>query len=163
MASIGQVKVSGIIAAAPIGLTSDAAIGVDRTYDPEGFSLPGVARWVDRSGGIQVGYPAFTLSVRRPTKGSRVFKVTAKLVLPTLETISASTATGIAPAPTKAYDHTCVIEFMLPERGALAERTVLLNNVISLFMSTINASDGSPTDATGSPLRAAVLNFDPPY
>lgn len=163
MPNIAAMKVSGIVETPLVIKTSSATVGVDRTFDPEGFQLPGVARWVDRSGGIQVGYPAFTLSVRRPTKASRVFKVTAKLVLPTLETITASTATGIAPAPTKAYDHTVVIEFMLPERGAVAERTILLNNLISLLATTITASDGAPSDSTVTPLRDAVLNFDPPY
>jgi hypothetical protein len=141
----------------------DAAIGVNRTYDPEGFQLPGVARWVDRSGGIAIGYPAITLSVRPPSKTSRVYKIIAKIVLPTLEQTSASTATGIQPAPMKAYDHTCVLEFMLPERGALWERQALFDTVFSLFCSTITASDGAPSDSTVSPLKAAVENFDPPY
>lgn len=141
----------------------DAAIGVSRTYDPEGFQLPGVARWVDRSGGIAIGYPAITLSVRAPTKASRVYKVTVKAVLPTLEQTSASTATGIQPAPTKAYDCTGIMEFLLPERSALWERQALLDTMLSLFAATITASDGAPSDATGSPLRAAVENFDPPY
>jgi hypothetical protein len=151
-----------LLVAAPL-LTSSATVGVDKTFDPEGFILPGVARWVDRSGGIAIGFPAFTLSVRPPTKVSRVFKVTAKVILPTLEQTSASTSTGIQPAPTKAYDCTCLMEFLLPERSTLAERQALLSHVHSLFGTTITASDGSPTDTTGSPLPNAVANFDSPY
>lgn len=141
----------------------DAAIGVSRTFDPEGFQLPGVARWVDRSGGIAVGYPAITLSVRSPTKTSRVYKVTCKVVLPTLEQTSASTATGIQPAPTKSYECTGIMEFLLPERSALWERKALFDTLASLFATTITASDGDPSDATASPLRAAVEDFNPPY
>jgi hypothetical protein len=52
---------------------------------------------------------------------------------------------------------------MLPERGAWWERQALLDTCISLMAATITASDGSPSDLTGSPLRAAIENFDPPY
>jgi hypothetical protein len=171
MAAIGSVKLAGAVSLALIAnkmdsvhkTVGDAAIGVTRTFDPEGFQLPGVARWVDRSGGIAIGYPAFTLQLRPPTKASRVYRATAKLVLPTLEQTSASTATGIQPAPTTAYDHTIIIEVLSPERGALWERQAILDLAMSLFCTTITASDGAPSDATGSPFRAAVENFDPPF
>jgi len=161
MPAIAAIKTSSILG--PTEITTSATVGVDKTFDPEGFNLPGVAKWVDRSGGIAIGSPAMTLSVRSPTKGSRMYKVTAKLVLPTLEQTSASTATGIQPAPTKAYDCTAIMEFMLPERSTLAERNALLSHVRSLFLTTITASDAVPSDLTGSPLIAAVANFDPPY
>lgn len=163
MSAIAPVKLSSILNTALARLTGDAAIGVDTTLSPEGFIQPGVTRWVDRTGGIAIGYPAFTMSVRPPTKASRVYKVTAKFVQPTLEQTSPSTASGIQPAPTKAYDCTCVMEWMLPERSTLAERQKLFSRVQSLFMSLINASDGTPTDSTGSPLEAAVTTFEQVY
>jgi hypothetical protein len=92
-----------------------------------------------------------------------VYKVTVKVVLPTLEQTSASTATGIQPAPTKAYDCTGIMEFLLPERSALWERDALFDTMVSLFATTITASDAVPSDSTGSPLKAAVENFDPPF
>lgn len=146
-------------------ITTDAAIGVDRTFTPFGFvpGQPGVAKWVDKSGGIPVGYPTVTMSVREPTKASRVYKVTVKLDLPTLEQTSPSTATGIQPAPTKAYSLQCIMEFLLPERSTLAERKVLLRNVASMFHSLINASDGTPTDGTNTPLIVAVESFEPVF
>lgn len=161
MPAIAAIKTSSILSATES--TTSATVGVDKTFDPEGFILPGVARWVDRSGGIAIGYPAFTLSVRPPTKASRVYKVTAKVSLPTLEQTSPSTATGIQPAPTKAYDCQCIMEFMLPERSTLVERQALLSHVRSFFATTIQASDALPTDSTGSPLTAAVSNFDAPF
>jgi hypothetical protein len=100
------------------------------------------------------------MSVRPPTKASRVYKVALKLVLPTLEQTSPSTATGIQPAPTKAYDCMCIMEFMLPERSTLAERQKLFSQVASLFARTINASDNVPTDSSGTPLEAAVTTFE---
>jgi hypothetical protein len=143
--------------------SNDAAVGVNRTFDPDGFRLPGVTRWVDRSGGISVGYPAIELSVRRPVNGSKLYRVKMTVSLPTLEQTSPSTASGIQPAPTKAYECFATLEFLLPERSALWERQALFDTVHSLFASTINASDDGPTDASGAVLKAAVENFDPPY
>lgn len=161
MPAIAAMKLSSILAATLS--TTSATVGVDKTFDPEGFILPGVARWVDRSGGIAIGYPSVSLSLRPPSKVSRVFKVTVKVALPTLDITSPSTMTGIQPQPSKAYECLCVMEFMLPERSTLAERSNLLSYVHSLFATTIQASDASPTDLTVSPLIPAVANFDPPY
>lgn len=163
MSAIAAVKVSGILDHALARLTTSATVGVDSTLNPEGINPLGVASWVDRVGGIAIGYPRLTMSVRPPNKASRVYKVQAKLVLPTLEQTSPSTATGIQPAPTKAYDCTCVMEFFLPERSTLAERQKLFSQVASLFVRTINASDAAPTDATGSPLENAVTTFETVY
>lgn len=163
MSAIAAVKLSGILDHALSRLTTDAAISVDSTLNPEGINPQGVAKWVDRAGGIAIGYPALTMSVRPPTKASRVYKVTAKLVLPTLEQTSASTASGIQPAPTKAYDCTCVMEFMLPERSTLLERETLFSRVASLFVRVISASDGSPTNTSSSPLETAVTTFESVY
>lgn len=160
MPAIASIKTSSLIGT--VDTTTSATVGYDKTFDPEGFVAPGVARWVDRSGGISVGFPALTLSVRPPTKASRIYRVTAKLSLPTLETVG-NAYNGITPGPTKAYDVQCVMEFLLPERSTAAERAALLSHVRSLFATTINASDGAPSDATGSPLTAAVSNFDAPY
>lgn len=163
MSAIAAVKLSTILDHALARLTTSATVGVDTTLSPEGFIQLGVARWVDRSGGIPVAYPALTMSVRPPTKASRIYKITAKFLQPTLETASGSAPTGFDPAPTKAYDCTCVMEFMIPERSTLLERQALFARVASLFARTINASDGAPTDSTGSPLEAAVTTFEPAY
>jgi hypothetical protein len=160
MSALAAIKLSSILDHSLARLSTSATVGVDKTLNPEGFITPGVARWVDRSGGIAIGYPAFTMSVRPPNKASRIYKVTAKLVLPTLEQTSPSTMTGIQPAPTKAYDCSCVMEFMLPERSTLAERQALFSTVASLFARTINASDGTPTDSTASPLENGVTAFE---
>jgi hypothetical protein len=166
MSALAAVKTSSILDHALARLTTSATIGVDSTLSPEGISSQGVAKWVNRAItttnplGVAIGYPAFTMSIRPPTKASRVFKVTAKLVLPTLEQTSPSTMTGIQPAPTKAYDCMCVMEFMLPERSTLLERQTLFSGVASLFARLINASDASPTDATGSPLENAVTTYE---
>lgn len=138
-------------------LTTDAAVGVDKTFDPVGYTAPGIARYEDRSGGIQVGYPVLTLGVRRPSKASAISRVSLKLVVPTLEQLAPSTVW------TKAYDNTGMMDFLLHQRSTLAERQALFRYMMSLFFATINASDGSPTDATGAALKAAIENFEIPY
>lgn len=162
MAAIADIKTSSLLTRALLA-TSSATVSVDKTWSPQGFVLPGVAKWVDRSGGIPIGYPAFTLSNRSPSKASRLFKVTAKVAIPTLEQTSASTSTGIQPAPTKAYDCTCIMEFLLPERSTATERNVLFSHVMSLLASSIAASDGSPNDGTGTPLYDCVVSLDQPF
>lgn len=161
MPAIGSIKTSSILGT--LVRTSSATVGVDKTYDPEGIDAKGVARWVDRSGGYPVGYPSISLSVRKPTKTSRMYKVMHKHTYPIMDITAPTTVTGIQPAPSKGYEYTFVGEWILPERGTLAERTAFFNHVHSYFCSNINASDDLPTDATGSGLFAAVTNFDPAY
>lgn len=160
MPAIAAIKTSSIMG--PTEVTTSATVGVDKTFDPEGFIAPSVARWVDRSGGVPVGFPHLTMSLRPPTKASRVYRATVKLGLPTLETVG-NAYNGITPGPTKAYDVQAIMEFLLPERSTLAERLALLSHLRSLFITTITASDAVPSDLTGSPLVALVSNFDAPY
>lgn len=166
MSAISTIKVSSILDG--IVKTTSATVGVDETFSPVD-KTNGVARWENRAVttpnplGVAIGFPTMSLSIRPPSKSSRVYKVTVKLVSPTLEQTSASTATGIQPAPTLAYNCAAFCDFLLPERSTLAERTAFLNRFASLFAGTITASDAAPSDSTGSPLVAAVQNFERPY
>lgn len=178
MAAIATIKTSSILldvaglaaGTSPLIKSLSATIGVDVSvagspgnFDPEGFLPNGIAKWVDRSIGVQIGYPSFTMSSRAPTKTSRVTRVFAKYVQPTMEITSAATSTGISPAPTKAYEMIANLEFVIPERATLLERVIFFSKVLSFFMAKINASDDVPTDLTGSPLPGAILNLDKPY
>jgi hypothetical protein len=107
---------------AAIVLADGQATPVNHTFSPVGIDAVGVAKLVDRSGGISIGFPALTISVRSPSKGSKNYRVIGKVVVPTLEVTSPSTGSGIQPAPTKAYDLLGTIEFVLPERSTLLER-----------------------------------------
>lgn len=84
----------------------------------------GVAKWQDTSGGIAVGFPTVTASLREPVPGSKTrnYRLTMKFAVPTLETVSNSTYSGITPAPTKAYDCICNVEFVMPERSITQNR-----------------------------------------
>lgn len=99
---------------------------VAHTFSPVNIDMNGVAKLADRSGGISIGFPTLTLSVRTPSKGSPNYKIVGRVTVPTLEATSPSTATGIQPAPTVAYACLATIEFILPERCTLAERSNLL-------------------------------------
>lgn len=160
MSAPAAVKLSGILDHTLARLTTSATVGIDHTMSPDSRNAQGVVSWVDRSGGIAQGYPKLTLQVRPPVKASRIYKVSVKLVLPTMETVTGSTAGGITAAPLKAYDCTFLGEFFLPERSALSERSKLFSLAASLFADLINASDANPTDATGSPLKAAVTTYE---
>lgn len=161
MAAIAPVLLSGILTG--IVKTSSATVASDATYSPVGYVAPGVARWEDRSSGISIGFPSITMSVRPPSKTSRVYRITSKISIPTLEATSPSTSTGIQPAPTRAYDCQAVLEFLLPERCTQAERVKLLWQVVSLLSTEIDASDGVPVDTTASPLVQAIATYDRPF
>lgn len=113
-------------AIAALTLNDGQATPVAHTFSPVRIDQNGVASWADRVGGIALGYPVVSFSMRVPSKTSRVYKLTAKIVAPVLEVTSPATSTGIQPAPTKAYDLTFTCDFILPERSTLAQRKDLL-------------------------------------
>jgi hypothetical protein len=95
---------------------------VNHTFSPQPDVMSNLSRWVDRSGGIALGYPTATLLMRMPSKSSRVYKVTAKLVTPILEVTSPTTTTGIQPGPTLSFNLLASADFILPERSTLQQR-----------------------------------------
>lgn len=113
-------------AIAPLTIADGKATPVTHTFSPVNIDQQGVARFADRSGGVAIGYPVISQSLRAPVKGSRNYRLTAKVVVPVLEQTSPSTATGIQPAPTKAYDLAFNCEFILPERSSAADRKDIL-------------------------------------
>jgi len=127
-------------AIAAITLADGQATPANHTFAPVGIDANGVARYEDKSGGIALGFPAVTISMRRPTKGSRNYKVTGKVVLPVLEVTSPSTATGIQPAPTKAYDLIANVDFVLPERSSVAQRSDVLAYMKNLVAGAVITS-----------------------
>jgi len=169
MSQIAQVKDSSILDLNGVKTTSATVVmdvstaGSPGNLDPEGFTPNGIAKWVDRSSGFQIAYPSLTLSSRPPTKVSRLTRVQVKYVVPTLEITSAATSTGISPAPTKAYEITANLEFLIPERATLAERTLFYSKFVSLlFKGALNSANAGLV-ATGSPIPDAVLILDKPF
>lgn len=132
----------------PIVLNDGSATPVARTFSPVDLKND-IAKWADRSGGIAIGYPKLTMSLSEPTATRRNYKLTLKVVTPVLEITSPSTATGIQPQPTKAYDLISNHEFVLPERSSLAQRKDILAFAKNLL-----------SDAN---VIAAVQNFEAIY
>lgn len=113
-------------AIATISLNDGQATPVAHSFVPAPDLISNLPRWEDKSGGIALGYPYITLGMRRPNKASRAYKLSTKVVTPVLEVTSPSTATGIQPAPTLAYNLMAVTDIVLPERSTLAQRKDLL-------------------------------------
>lgn len=118
---------------APLILADGQATPVNKTFSPVNINAAGLAKWQDRSGGIALGFPTVTTQMREPTKSFRSYRLTAKVVVPVLEVTSPSTASGIQPAPTKAYDVLASIEIVLPERSDLQTRKNALAYVRNLL------------------------------
>lgn len=84
-----------------------------------------LAVWEDRVTGTAVGFSKISQMLRFPgtTKGaSRSTKVTVKVNVPVMEVVTNSTTSGIAPAPTVAYQVLATLEVVLPERSSAASR-----------------------------------------
>jgi hypothetical protein len=108
-----------------IVINDGAATPVAHTFSPVGVEGV-VATHADRSAGIPVGYGNIAISLRKPASGSGVYKASIKILVPTLEQTSPSTATGIQPAPTVAYTTAMHLDFLLPARSSLQNRKDIL-------------------------------------
>jgi hypothetical protein len=81
------------------------------------------ARWEDLATnlGVYAGVHSVTWETRSARPGSDARKGRLRVDSPTLEVTSPSTATGIQPAPTKAFSALSVVEVTLPERMTLPQ------------------------------------------
>lgn len=163
MSALASIKAASGFNSVRIVTSLSAVAASDKLYAPDGLVAPGVQRYVDRSGADSVGWPSYTLGVRRPVNGSRVFRVTEKITLPVLNISSPSTGSGVQPLPSKAFELVCNREYVIPEGTTLAQRVVFAALCASFMATDVDASDGSPTETSGIPLYAAVMNLDSPY
>lgn len=123
-------------ALAALTINDGLATPVAHTFGPYRIDEKQVVTWFDRISGVGIGFNRLTFSIRAPNGGisagsssdakTRVYKAVLTIDVPKLESTSAATGTGIAPAPTVAYVHAVRLEFLLPERGALADRKDLI-------------------------------------
>lgn len=117
------------------------ATPVAHTFSPDFRDQQGVAIYVDRSTGIAAGFWTLSIGRRQPTSnGQGVYRVTAKLRLPTLDQTSPSTGTGIQPAPSVAYAMEAELTFLIAARGTLAERKDLLAVAKNLLSNAVMTS-----------------------
>lgn len=126
---------------ANITINDGQATPVAHTFSPVRIDEKGVASLYDRSGGIAIGFPRLAVSLKEPVNPvkagaasdalKRNYKCVITVDVPTLESTSAATGTGITPAPTVAYVHAARLELSLPERGALSNRNDLIAYVVN--------------------------------
>lgn len=136
-------------AIATLTLADGATTPVNHTFSPQPDVMSNQARWVDRVGGIALGYPMVTMTMRNPNKATRNYKVTVRVVTPVLEVTSPSTASGIQPAPTLAYNLVADMNFVLPERSTLSQRKDMFAYAKNLLANTV--------------LTNAIHDFEPVY
>ena len=115
--------------ATAIVLADAQATPVNHTFSPIGADSNEVYWFVDQSQTNAIGYWKISVEITRPkiaqpgeSSKNRVERVRIGLHEPVLETVSNSTVSGIAPAPTVAYIPRSFHEFILPERGVLLDR-----------------------------------------
>lgn len=123
-------------ALAALTINDGQATPVAHTFSPVRIDEKGVASFYDRSGGVAIGFPRFTVSLKEPVNPvkaglssdptKRNYKAVITIDVPIMESTSAATGSGIAPAPTVAYVHGARLEITLPERGTLANRNDLI-------------------------------------
>jgi hypothetical protein len=65
--------------------------------------------------------------------------------------------------PKLAYEIQFHLDALISERATLTDRLTALALLRSFLATSINASDGSPTDLVGSPFVAAVTNLEDVY
>jgi len=122
--------------AANIVIADAQGTPVDHTFVPVGFDKNGVFWWDDQTvGGTNppaIGFWRISAEFKRPASAkvgdnssNRVQRITIGLHEPVLETVSNSTVTGIAPAPTVAYIQRAFMEYIIPERASYLDRANL--------------------------------------
>jgi len=126
--------------ASNIVLADAQATPVNHTFVPIGRDKNGVYWFEDQSAANAIGYWRISLDLVKPpvatakqTSEGRTIRAKIALHEPILETVSNSTVSGIAPAPTVSYVPRSFAEFVLPERATLQNRKDLRKMMASLL------------------------------
>lgn len=115
--------------ATDIVLADAQATPVNHTFKPIGPDRDGVFWFVDQSISNAIGFWRISVKTTVPkaarageSSRDRNFRVTVGLHEPVLETLSNSTVSGIAPAPTVSYIPRVFTEYVMPERASELDR-----------------------------------------
>lgn len=115
--------------ASNIVLADAQATPVNHTFIPVGRDKNDVFWFEDQSAANSIGNWRISVETTRPgvpaaqaNSQGRSYRVRIGLHEPILETVSNSTVSGIAPAPTVAYVSRGYAEFVMPERASLQNR-----------------------------------------
>lgn len=122
------------------------ATPVSHTFTPVNVGAA-LVEWHDKSADSVLGRPSVTLGDRKPTAQNGNRKVTLRIKVPVLETVSPA-ATGYTPGPTLAYTLSANMDIILPSRASQAEIDDLyayMKNVLSLAtMDAVVTADDFP-------------------
>lgn len=115
-----------------ITLADAQATPVTHTFNPIGLDPKKTFWFIDQSASNAIGYWKISVEVTQPpqampgeSSARRVYRYRVGLHEPVLETVSNSTVSGIAPAPTIAYIPRSFTEFVLPERCTAQDRKTI--------------------------------------
>lgn len=143
MAAIGNIVLNDALAT-PVAHT----FAPRRVGDLKGQGV--LAEWEDRSSTYYIGYNRVVMQMSLPQPSGRdTIRVRIRVMTPKMETVSNSTVSGIAPAPTVAYTPMFDGTFVLPARSALQDRKDLRKFVQFLLADTAFVN--------------LLENFDAPY
>lgn len=113
---------------AAITINDGKATPVSHTFNPQSEEPANVWNHVDSSPSSAIGFNWLKLSLSQPTSPvqgesslNRVYRAKMSLALPLLETLGTSDS-GLTPPPTLAAVMRANVEYIIPERVALADR-----------------------------------------
>lgn len=116
-----------------IVLADAQATPVNHTFIPVGRDANGVFWFEDQSQANSIGFWRISVETKRPgnpaagvSSKDRTFRAKVGLHEPVLETLSNSTVSGIAPAPTVAYVPRSFHEFITPERSVALDKASMV-------------------------------------
>lgn len=94
---------------------------VPKTFSARGATME-LAKYLDISSGIAIGYPMVTISSANTGRGNDgAWRTEARILLPVLEVISGADG-GYTPQPKVAYNLFCKMELVAPNRSTLQNR-----------------------------------------
>lgn len=118
-------------------LTDAASTPVNRSY-PLKQSSPALSVWKDyaTNGNTSAGAGVATLSLKE-NPSTRTVRLSGKLTLPTMETVSGETSLGFAAVPTVAFECLGSFDLVFPSRASLQNRKDLKAMFIDLLSDAV--------------------------
>jgi len=140
-----------------VTLADAQATPVNHNFVPNGRDDKGTFWLIDRSQMSAIGFWKISIEFKEPAPATagmgskdRSYRIRIGMHEPVLESISNSSTTGIAPAPTIAYVPRAFSEFIIPERAAAIDR----NNLRKMMANYL---------AANAQLTSIVQDLDRPY
>jgi hypothetical protein len=125
------------------------------TFVPSYMNSAGVMTWYHLDTGDSVdARDALSISVRQPSKGSQVARVTAKVVVPVMDEDDSSLKVG---------EGIATIEIVIPKRMAEADRVKLWAYVVNFFGGTGTTDQPNVQADQNDYVNQAIIDLASPY